>query len=237
VDPGTLYWTDGREPPARGGSVAELLALPRREQEQLRVVTGHMPFGLHQQLPWPETWHYVTFVRNPLSRTVSEYYHVRETPRNPAHAAGLEYNLEEFVRRGLGLSENGMCRSLSGECYGQRFTSPQAMFQEAVRNADSCSFVGLTEAYTESVRRLCRLCGWQLPVVEPRHKSTPPGRTLSNGERAIISARNELDWKLYRYLRDRFLSLPEEPRSPLMRLWDRWISRRVPARLPHAVES
>ncbi len=211
----------------------ELLALPRQQLEQLRIVTGHMPLGLHEQLPWPETWHYATLLRDPLKRTVSEYYHVRETPVNPAHAAGHQYGLEEFVRRGHGLSENGMCRSLSGEVYGKQFPSPEAMYQEAVRNVDSCAFVGLTEVYTESVRRLCRLCDWPVPTFEPRHKATPAGRTLSEAERDIINCRNELDWKLYEHAKERFQAWHEPDDSVLSRLWRRFFPHRGPGHDPH----
>jgi hypothetical protein len=210
IDPTLVYWTDGKEPPARGGSLEEMLALPRKELEKLRVIAGHMPFGLRERLPWPETWHYVTFVRNPLTRTLSEYYQVRGDTSNPAHAAGWQYTLEEFVRRQYGLSSNGMCRMLSNECYGKMFANPEAMYQEAVRNAESCSFVGVLECYRESVRRLCQLCGWREPVIAPQHCCTPNGRTLTENERRVILDHNVLDQALYHQLSDRFWSQQKE---------------------------
>src|SRR4051812_12459055 len=74
-----IFSVDLPEPPSRHGTVEELLAMPRKQQEKLRVVLGHMPFGLRDRLPWPESWHYVTFLRDPIARSVSEYYQIRES--------------------------------------------------------------------------------------------------------------------------------------------------------------
>jgi hypothetical protein len=227
VDPAAVYWTDGREPGARGGSVDELLALPRKELAKLRVITGHLPFGLRDRLPWPETWHLVTFVRDPVARTVSEYYQVRSNPANPAHDAGMRHSLEEFVRLGYGMSSNGMCRMLSDQCYGRTFDSPEAMYRQAVRNAESCALVGVTERFGESLRRLGQLCGWRVPAAKARYCCTPRGRTLTAPEREAILAHNGLDLALYEDFKARFNSEPEEAPRSLAALMSQWLSGRV----------
>jgi hypothetical protein len=224
VDPAAVWWTDGREPGARGGSVDELLALPRKELARLRVITGHLPFGLRDRLPWPETWHVAVFLRDPVARTVSEYYQVRSSAGNPAHEAGLRYPLEEFVRRGCGMSNNGMCRMLSDACYGRTFDGPEAMYRQAVRNAEACSFVGVTECYRESLRRLCRLCGWPVPPVGRRYACTPRGRALTGRERRALLAANGLDQVLYNEFRARFESETEEEVPALTSLLARALS-------------
>jgi hypothetical protein len=206
VERDAVWWTDGKEPGARGGPVDELLALSRKELAKLRVITGHLPFGLRDRLPWPESWHVAVFLRDPVARTVSEYYQVRSSADNPAHDAGLRYPLEEFVRRGCGLSHNGMSRMLSGECYGRTFDSPEAMYRQAVGNAEACSFVGVTERYRESLGRLCRLCGWRMPPVGRRYACTPRGRMVTERERRAILAANEMDLALYEDFRARFES-------------------------------
>jgi Sulfotransferase family len=229
VDPAAVYWTDGKEPGARGGSADELLAMPHKELERLRVIVGHLPIGLRDRLPWPESWHLAVFVRDPVARTVSEYYQVRSSASNPAHDAGMRYPLEEFVRRGWGLSHNGMCRMLSDECYGRTFDSPEAMYRQAVRNAEACSFVGVTECYRESLHRLCRLCGWRLPAVKARHSCTPKGHTLTERESRVILAHNELDLALYEHCKARFESESEEAVPTAIPLLSRPAARRPAA--------
>jgi hypothetical protein len=205
VRPEATFCVDIPEPPARYGSVNDLLALPFKEQAKLRLVLGHMPFGLRNRLPIPETWHYVTFLRDPATRIVSEYYQVRANPGNPAHPLGLQHSLEEFVRRGYGLSWNGMCRMLSNEVYGQRFESTEAMYETALRNLECCTLVGLTEFFPESVRRLCRLCAWKEPKFGRQYSLTPPSRQLSSGEASAIREHNALDYRLYDHCLRRFV--------------------------------
>src|SRR4051794_36439482 len=141
IDRESIYCVDGHEPPTRGGTVEELLAMPQREQEKLRVLVGHMPFGLRERLPWPESWHYVTVLREPIACTVSTYYQVRQSVRHRAHADAQRYTLEEYVRNRCWMSWDGMCQHLSNARYGQQFESQEAMFQAAMRNAAACSLV------------------------------------------------------------------------------------------------
>ena len=191
--------------------------MPPTEQEKLRVVSGHMPFGLHERLACPETWHYITFLRDPVARTVSEYYQIRGCSTNPAHNKGMTYTLEEFVRRECGLGRNGLCRLLSNQAYGRQFESEEAMFEEAMRNAEACSFIGLTEFYADSVRRLCQLCGWKIPEFGQQYAFTPKDRQLTDGELEAIRANNVLDQKLYGHCRERFLQRPlEQVRKPAL---------------------
>src|SRR5437879_12837060 len=59
-------------------SVAEFRRLPESEKQNVRVLTGHMPFGLHEAMP--QRCHYVTLLRDPTERTISHYYFVFREP-------------------------------------------------------------------------------------------------------------------------------------------------------------
>jgi hypothetical protein len=216
VDRRAIYCIDGHEPPTRGGSVEELLALPRKELEKLRVIVGHMPFGLRERLPWPETWHYVITLRDPVARTVSSYYQLRSNPQHHFHAEAIGYSLEESVRRRRWPSLDGMCQHLSNARYRRKFPSPEAMFQEALRNAEACALVGITEFYDETVRRLCGRFGWRVPRYEPRYSLTPKDRTLSGSELELLRESNVYDQRLYDHFRERFL---REPVAPPTHAW------------------
>jgi hypothetical protein len=206
--PDAVYYLGPAEPPLRGGTLAGLLTLSRRELERLRVVVGHMPFGLRELLPRPDRWHYAAFLRDPVARAASEYYQIRATPGHPLHPLAGRCALEEFVRRRCGLSWNGLCQWLSNRAFGTPFADDEAMFRAALRNAEACAFVGLTEHFDESVRRLCRLCGWEAPRCVPLNCHTPPGRVLSAGEEAALRANTALDQRLYDHFRARFWRPP-----------------------------
>src|SRR6266446_2152495 len=56
-----------------------------------------MPFGLHRALP--QASRYITLLRDPIDRTVSEYYYRRHRRTNPiADADAKLLNIEDYVR-------------------------------------------------------------------------------------------------------------------------------------------
>ena len=213
VDPSSIFLLSGSEPQVRSGTMEDLLNMAPKEQNKLRVIFGHMPFGLRDQLACPDSWHYATFLREPVARTVSDYYQHRDKIDHPCHAQAMSYNLEEFVRAKCGLSWNGMCQWLSNAAFGKKFESSEDMYKEALRNAEACTFIGLTDFYGESIRRLCRLCGWRLPKYEPQYSLTPRNRSLSLPEREILHAHTVFDRVLYQHFHDRFLQQRQEKSS------------------------
>lgn len=52
-------------------SIENLLSLPSEKLAQIRILTGHVPFGVHEYLPY--TPRYITALRDPISRMVSHY--------------------------------------------------------------------------------------------------------------------------------------------------------------------
>jgi hypothetical protein len=214
VDPRKIFFLQCDDPPAQCGTVDELLAMPRAKQEKLELIVGHMPFGLREQLPWPESWRYATFMREPIARTVSTYYQVRDSavPQEGeewmgpvAYADANRYTLEDYVRNRCMMGWNGMCQFLSNERFGKSFESDGDMFLEAWRNAKELAYVGFVEDYEESVRRLCEMFGWRMPAnYAPRHALTPKDRTLSQSELEILTAANTYDQVLFDHFRQRF---------------------------------
>jgi hypothetical protein len=202
--PGEIYTVNFSYPGAMHGTYAELTRLTPEQQRGLRLVSGHMPFGLRDHFADPRDWHYVTFLRDPIRRTVSAYHQVRSSPQNPAHELAKALSLEEFVRRRAGGTFNVMTRWLSNEAFGEQFASPEAMFDRAVANAEACSFIGITDLYQESVRRLCARFGWRRPKVDTRYALTPKDLKLSPSELQAIVEANEYDQRLYDLFRQRF---------------------------------
>ena len=225
LDRRNVFCLQGDEPPTRCGSIEELLAMPTAEQEKLEAIVGHMPFGLREHLPWPKSWRYAAFVREPIARTVSTYYQVRhsavpqagEDSFGPlAHEDANRFTLEEYVRNRCMMSWNGMCQFLSNQRFGKKFANDEEMFFEAWRNAGELSFVGLMEDYEESLRRMCGMFDWRMPrACKPHNVLTPKGRTLSDGELDILRAANRYDQILYERFRERFaLEGRQRPSTP-----------------------
>ena len=67
-----------------------------------------MPFGFAQHFPGVSE--YLAFVRDPVSRAVSDYHFCRKNPANPAFAAANRLSLKEFVEADHSYLRNGQTR-------------------------------------------------------------------------------------------------------------------------------
>jgi galactose-3-O-sulfotransferase len=187
------------------GGAQDLLSWPPARRNKVRVVAGHMPFGLGEQLEGSSD--YITILRDPILRVVSGYHFCRNNPDNPAHLSARELPLAEFVRQGCGQSQNCYARWLSNRVFGTQFSSDEEMLAVAMQNLARFSFVGITERFDESVRRLCTKYGLVQHTTSTcnRNSHTPTDVCLSR-EEEIISAWNVLDLQIYRTYRQLFES-------------------------------
>ncbi len=145
----------------RDGAVAYFASLPEAERARLRLIMGHMTFGLHEALPRPST--YVTLLREPLALIVSQYHHVRRHEGHILHEAAQEYpDLASYVRSGISLEmDNSQTRAFAGDSTTPFGGCTQAMLDRAKANlADAFSVVGLTERFDESLVLMERAFGW-----------------------------------------------------------------------------
>ena len=177
---------------------------PSWRRKGIQLVAGHMPFGFAQYFPGASE--YVTFVREPVSRAVSDYHFCRKNPANPAFAAANRMSLTEFVEANLSFTRNGQTRWLSNAAYGARFSSDEAMLEQAMRNLAQISFVGLTEEFDTSLARLCHRYAWITPSASGPNKNafTPRGSRLSDEELSVLRRHNSLDMAIYEHCVQRF---------------------------------
>lgn len=191
-------------------SVAAFKALPEEKRHAIRVLKGHMGFGLHTYLREPYT--YITFVRHPVSRYISYYHHVLRSPvhylyeekRMPRHIS-----LEAFVRGQFTIElNNGQTRLLAGEDGLWQETPfgewPPDMLARAKANLDAFfSVVGVAERFDESLLLLQRRLGWRNLFYARENVAPQTTAVLPHNLRQEIERQNELDLALYRYAQDR----------------------------------
>jgi hypothetical protein len=195
------YWEDGDW--LRGGiyyfprgihedgapSPDEIRTLGRSD---LRAVTGHFSFGIHQFVQGEAV--YVTVLRNPVDRVVSLYYHALREPDDPFHervAGGL--GLEAFVAA-CPEAANGQTRRIAG-------AGGDALLDAAKENLERrFAVAGLTERFDETVVLLRRKLGWKrMPYYLPGLVNTRkrPRSAIDPDVLALIEGRNQLDRELY----------------------------------------
>jgi len=187
-----------------GGVVVKVLDKLREEAasidlDDVHVLHGHYPLGIREYLEpaFPQLeFRYLTFLRNPIERSLSHYFRLRERhlPFEDAISAGY-------------LHDNLQTRMLSGEPepFGE---VTEAMLERAKRNVrDTFALVGITERLSESLVLAKHRLGFNDIVFEraQRVNASRPRASQVDGElRAAAERVNRFDVELYRYAAELF---------------------------------
>jgi hypothetical protein len=189
--------------------VEEFRALSPTHRAELRLVRGHIPYGLHEYVHEPVA--YFTILRQPIERLISYYYFVQREPEHYLHdyANTQGVTLQRYVESRVSLqTDNFQTRLISGIWtdvgYGE---CDQATLTLAKHNlAEHFAVVGLTERFDETLLLLQRAFAWRnvfyrrLNVTQGR----PPRETLSAETLAVLQEHNRLDLELYTYAKELF---------------------------------
>src|SRR5271163_2125908 len=172
---------------------------PRR-LAKMEVFKGHMPFGLHRLIPRPAN--YVTVLREPVERAISDYYFARRFKPHRHHRAALQLSLEEFFLQKH--EHNLQSRILAGPDSHELFPSVcDAGTLAAAKDNLVRHFivVGLTERFDETLALLQVRLVWKVRryrsfrVADNRvARHQVAAKTL-----ALIRERERFDIALYDY--------------------------------------
>jgi hypothetical protein len=190
-------------------SVREFQALSEERRSEIRLLRGHIPYGLHVHCPRPTT--YIVLLREPLDRLISYYYYVQREAQHYlydyANTPGM--TLKRYVEDRVSLQmDNMQTRLISGVWsdpgYGE---CDQATLDLAKQNLEEhFAVVGLTERFDETLLLLKRALGWH-NVHYARHNVTrdrPRRASLDAETVAVLEAHNQLDIELYQHAQGLF---------------------------------
>jgi hypothetical protein len=141
---------------ANGGfypGISQLMALPEKELESIRLLFGHFPFGVARILPYKVTCGVI--LRDPIERSVSNLLAMKAADsdiENKSYMDILELHRSQF--------DNSQTRFFTGP--GDNQIRGDADLELARRNLRSCQFVGITEYFRDSVRVAEKMFGWEL---------------------------------------------------------------------------
>ena len=164
------------------------------------VLKGHMPFGLHNSIPRPAN--YVTVLREPVERAISDYYFARRFKPHMHHRAALQLTLEEYFLEKH--EHNLQSRILAGPNSHELFPTvcDSATLTVAKENlARHFIVVGLTERFDETLALLKVALGWKVK----RYRSfRVAGNRISKqlvapATLALIREKERFDLALYSY--------------------------------------
>src|SRR5262249_51179547 len=175
--------------------------LSEMRRRRLRLVRGHMFYGIHEFLPQGAT--YFTMLRDPVARVLSTYYFILRRPLNPLHRRvkrerlGVEDCLRLFPQR-----HNLQCRLIAG--VKDAAAGDERLLDLAKENLmKSFSVVGLCERFEESLILVSTTFGWEVPFYE--NKKVAKRRHMVDPKLAdLIREHNRLDVELYEFAKKLF---------------------------------
>jgi Galactose-3-O-sulfotransferase len=185
-------------------------ALPEEDRKRYRLIRGHMVFGLHEAVPGPST--YITFLRNPVERVISQYQLgiVRgEQPAYESREKQVEHLVEHCETRLYML--NRQTRLLGGDrSVTMGHLNDPVLFagandgwlQAAITHlAEYFVVFGLTERFDESLVLMQRALKWGSVYYRKQNVSARRLRRadLPPATVARIEQDNALDMALYEY--------------------------------------
>lgn len=196
-----------------------LVRVPIATRRELKLLYGHIGFGWHRFLPQGSV--YVTMLRNPVDRVISEYYYLNTRKDLPFfNMLGRGITIEEYMRRNLNKdSTNLQTRWIAGEEFLPHPYSSKELLALARENLENhFLWVGLTERFDESLLLLQQVFKWRWVYYMKTNVTRVRPRRESLQKRAIeiIQEMNQADIQLYNYMEANFSSL-WRLRSPSLR--------------------
>jgi hypothetical protein len=174
--------------------------LPDQQKRQLRFISGHIPFGIHDYVPQRCT--YLTFLRNPVDRIISLYYYIRRATDHPLHERIEAQNLSlaAFIElEDVEEEMNAQVKYLCGIPYFYEGSATDNLLEIAQRNLQTHFVTGIAEEFDTSLAMMQRRFGWPQPYYRSVHVN--PQRQLydaiPDSVIQMIRERNQLDEALY----------------------------------------
>lgn len=191
-------------------SILEFKKLSEEKRSKLKVIMGHMPFGLHTYIP--HNSNYITILREPVNRILSEYCFIRESSEKVLQSfrnKAINMGLREFVNKKV-CGDNFQTRLLSGNANFNRIETadcPIELLDIAKENIKNhFEVVGILERFEETLALLKIRFNWDISNYSKHNRtlSRIQKKDLTKDELKTMKKRNRLDIKLYEFAKKRF---------------------------------
>lgn len=180
--------------------IDRFINLPEPSRREIRVLQGHIPFGLHKYMLVPVD--YLTMLRDPVDRVISLYYWIRETRASTLHELVKGMSLSHFAGSGFAITSNYQTSLLSG-----LMSDSEEALAAAKNNLElPHTTFGLKERFDESLILFRNVLGWKRVYYSRRNVtgSRPGKQEVSDDVIRTIEQHNRADIDLYNFARQRF---------------------------------
>lgn len=177
------------------------LRLPEQTRSQIRVLQGHFPFGLHEQLSVPAD--YLTILRDPVERIISMYYWILGNQEHVLNQLVQSMSLKDFADSGFDIATNHQTSLISGLTANK---DDRALAVARKHLQDEITAFGLNERFDESLLLFRKRFGWKQVFYSRRNvtKRRPRSSEVAASVLEVIQKHNSLDLELYQFARQAF---------------------------------
>jgi hypothetical protein len=182
------------------GFESQLRLTPHESLLPYRLMHAHCDYTIYRLLPRIPV--FITMLREPTSRFISTYHHIRRDPTHRLHriVTAEDLSLLEFVRHTAAQKlHNQMLARLAG---GAAHLDDQTRLDIAQARLFAMPFAGLTEHFAESIHLLAYTFEWQITSAAMHLNAAPHQQTQSEPDDQVIEAiqtANSLDVRLYQF--------------------------------------
>lgn len=168
------------------------------------VLLGHIPFGVHQFLPFRRCA-YATMLRHPADRRISSFF------SDPEGNATKREFIERYRAGRYPGHENIQTKLIAGGIpmlLAQGYfpvaeqESSEELLEKAKTNLKGFAFVGDFARYEYNVRRMQALFGWPELTFEHENRSTNRPKTIPDDIVDIICKVDWMDCELYQWAQE-----------------------------------
>jgi len=176
------------------GHHEELQKLTQEAKDRLKLLRGHVPYGMHKYFP-NRRCRYFTLMRNPIDRALSLYYYIKERPNHDWYDRVKNLNLIEFSEE----FHDEISNLQSFYFTGKRNPAFKQTIQSLIKHYE---FTGITEMFNESAMVLKFIFLWDNCVYTTVNRTKKRRRVDDLSEETIkrYEEINETDIKVYDWL-------------------------------------
>ena len=185
------------------GSFEKLFSIVRNNPDQLKLIGGHIGYGLHKKLPGDSE--YITVLRNPVERIISQYHYITRTPQHYLYnqVVSKRMSLLDYVSSDLTREiSNDQTRMIAGASQDLGIGDNSQYYLELAKKnlQEHFRVAGLLERFDEAVAMFMLELGWEnLEFTKQNVTSYSAQPVVKNGVIEVIRERNLLDTQLYEY--------------------------------------
>ena len=181
--------------------------LAERDLSGVDMIYGHAMFGIHNELRFGDDAKYMCFMRHPLARTISHYYHLRNVDKGA---------IGDKIRQSSDINDffenyhhwefsNMMTRVVSGVGVARGADEDEILEKASENLRKRFSFVGFQEFFSFSMRDLSKFLQQDLPLEKDINVGRYDISAISQKTLDHITETNQQDLALYKLALRRFL--------------------------------